>query len=331
MVRAIQVGVGPLGQRVVRYALERDSIKIVGAADPAPDKLGQDLGDLCGVTRLGIRVKKDVASAVSRKKADVALLTTVSSIKAIESQVADIARAGLDVVSTCEELTFPWQTAPEAARRIDAVCKKHGVTCVATGVNPGFLMDLLPVALTGVCQNVEKIVVERVQDASARRVPFQKKIGAGLNRVQFSRRKIDGTLRHVGLTESMHMIAHSMGWKLTKTTESLEPVIADRVIDSGYTTIEPGIAAGVEQIGRAYVRKRKLVIQLIFRAAVGEPESYDAIEVTGTPTFRSVIQGGINGDVATCAIVLNAIRSIGEVEPGLKTMLDLPPVAFSAV
>jgi len=328
VVKIIQVGVGPLGQRVVRYAVERKQIKIIGAADPAPKKLGKDLGELCGLKRMGVRVKKDAAAALGRKTADVALLTTLSSVEAIESQVNELARLGLNIVSTCEELTFPWQTAPEAAERMDAACKKHGVACVSTGVNPGFMMDFLPVVLTAVCQRVDKIVVQRIQDASARRIPFQQKIGAGLNHVQFSQRKLEGRLRHVGLTESVHMIAHRLGWKLKRTTETLEPVIADREITSGYMPIEPGMACGVEQIAEGYVKK-DVVIRLEFRAAVGEPESYDAVEITGEPSFRSVIAGGINGDIATCAIVLNAIRSVTAVEPGLRTMLDLPAVAWS--
>ncbi len=329
MTRIVQVGLGPLGQQVVRYALERKQFKLVGGADPAPDKLGVDLGRLCGVEPMGTRVKKSVADVLATGKADVALLTTVSSIEVIQEQIEEIAEAGLDIVSTCEELTYPWDAHPKTAKRIDAACRKHGVTCVSTGVNPGFLMDLLPVALTAVCRRVERIEVERIQDASSRRVPFQQKIGAGLNLVQFERRKQDGSLRHVGLTESMHMIARRVGWKLKETTESLEPVIAEGRIESGHEPIEPGMACGVEQIGRAYAEEGRLVIKLVFRAAVGEPSSYDAVKVTGEPAFRSVIEGGINGDIATCAIVLNAVRSIGEVEPGLKTMLDLPAVAYS--
>jgi 4-hydroxy-tetrahydrodipicolinate reductase len=176
-----------------------------------------------------------------------------------------------------------------------------------------------------VCQKVERIRVQRVQDASHRRVPFQKKIGAGLTLAEFREKERSGSLRHVGLTESMQMIARAMGWKLSRTTESLKPVIASETITAGHTIIQAGMACGVEQIGRGYVGRRQ-VIMLEFRAAVGEPKSYDAVEITGKPSFRSVIEGGVNGDIATCAIVLNAVRSIQKAEPGLRTMLDLPLV-----
>lgn len=329
MIKVIQVGVGPLGQRVVRFAVERSGMKIVAAVDPAPGKAGHDLGELCGIKPLGIRVSKDLKSALKTVKADVAILTTVSSLKTIEQQIADLAGAGLSIVSTCEELSFPWRKASAGATRIDALCKKNRVACVGTGVNPGFLMDYLPCVLTSVCQRVDTIAIARIQDASKRRIPFQQKIGAGLTRSQFKAKAAEGTLRHVGLVESMQMIAHSLGWKLDRMTESLNPVIAVHPVTTGYIPIPKGFARGVEQIGRGY-KGRKEVIRLHFRAAVGEPESLDSIEIKGIPSFTSAIPGGINGDVATCAITINALRSIMAVAPGLKTMLDIPvPGCFS--
>jgi 4-hydroxy-tetrahydrodipicolinate reductase len=189
-------------------------------------------------------------------------------------------------------------------------------------------MDFLPCILTGVSQQVRKITVQRVQDASVRRVPFQQKIGAGLTRAEFRRKQAEGTLRHVGLTESTHLIAHAMNWELTKVTESLRPVLATGAVTTGYKPIAKGMARGVEQIGRGYIGGRE-VIRLHFRAAVGEPRSFDRIEIKGCPDVVSEIDGGVNGDVATCAIVLNAVRSVIAAAPGLKTMLDVPAVACS--
>lgn len=323
MVKVVQFGLGPLGQKVVRYAVEREGVEYVGAVDPAPDKVGKDLGELCGLKKMGVTVSPDLASALKGKKAQVAVLTTVSSVEILAGQIEAAAKAGLSVVSTCEELSYCQGTFPETAARIHAACEKHGVACVGTGVNPGFLMDYLPTVLTSVCQRVDKIKVSRFQDASSRRIPFQQKIGAGLTVEQFQKKVKERTLRHVGLAESTRMIAASVGWTLDKVTESLEPVMAREKITSGYTPIEPGMARGVEQIGRGFVKGEE-VITLHFRAAVGEPESFDAIEIQGEPNFTSRIAGGVNGDVATCAITVNAIRSILNVSPGLKSMLDIP-------
>ena len=327
MLRIVQIGIGPLGIKVVHFALERRGIQIVGAVDLDPNKIGKDLGEICGTKRLGVKVQKTLRAALGRKKADVAILTTVSSVKLLEGQIAEVARAGLNIVSTCEELSFPLRTNPGVARRIDAVCRKHGVACVGTGVNPGFLMDYLPCVLSSVCQSVEKVVVTRVQDASKRRIPFQQKIGAGLTLAQFRAKVAEGTLRHVGLPESLDMIAHSMNWKLTRKTESLRPVVAKQTITCGYTKIARGMACGVEQIGRGFVGATE-VIRLHFRAAVGEKQSYDTVEIAGTPAIKSSIAGGLNGDVATCAITVNALRAITQAKPGLRTMLDLPVPGF---
>lgn len=327
MLRVVQMGLGPLGQKIVKYALERKGIAYVGAVDPARDKIGKDLGKLCGRKPMGITVQGDLASALKGQEADVAIVTTLSSLAMVESQISEAASFKLPIVSTCEELSYPFGIQPEISTRIHEVCKRNGVACLGTGVNPGFLMDYLPSVLSSVCQDVQKVTVRRVQDASSRRVPFQKKIGAGLTVEQFDAKVDEGTLRHVGLTESIHMIAASLNWRLDKTTETLRPVIAKRLISSGYMKIRKGEACGVEQIGRGFMGNTE-VIRLHFRAAVGEKRSYDTIEINGMPDITSTIRGGVNGDVATCAITLNALRSVLKASPGLKSMLDIPVPGF---
>ena len=327
MINIVHLGIGPLGQKMVKYALERGCFKIIGAVDPAPDKAGRDLGELCGIEPLGITVSTNLSDAIKSKSAEVALVTTVSSIVSLESQVVELAKAKLHIISTCEELFFPWNTQPEVSRRIDEVCRENGVVCLGTGVNPGYLMDFLPSVLTGVCQKVESVKVWRVQDASIRRIPFQQKIGAGLTPEEFEAKKKSGTLRHVGLTESVDFIANRLGWKLDRNVETLEPVMAERDIDTGYKPISKGMSCGVYQVGRGFVGERE-VITLTFRAAVGEPESYEQVQIDGDPPIHSRITDGVNGDIATCAITLNTVRSVLEASPGLKTMGDVPPIAY---
>jgi 4-hydroxy-tetrahydrodipicolinate reductase len=178
---------------------------------------------------------------------------------------------------------------------------------------------------------VDSITVERVQDASVRRIPFQQKIGAALTHDEFQAKKDDGSLRHVGLPESVDLIANAMGWELDENRETLEPVIAKDTITNGYKPIEKGNPAGVEQVGSGYVNGEEK-IKLVFRAAVGEEKSYDRITIKGLPNITTEIDGGLNGDVATCAITVNAVRSVTGSTPGLKTMLDVPvPAYFSKV
>ena len=327
MINTVHVGIGPIGQRMVKYAVERGCFNIVGAVDPDPEKAGKDLGELCGINPLGVIVSSNLDEAIKGKAAEVAIVTTVSSLVAFESQIVELAKAKLHIVSTCEELFYPWKTQPELSKRIDKVCRENGVVCISTGVNPGYLMDFLPTVLTGPCQNVKKVEVWRVQDASVRRIPFQQKIGAGLTLEEFEVNKKSGTLRHVGLPESVDYIANKIGWRLDRKVETLEPVIAEKDIDTGYKAIFKGMACGVHQVGRGFVGDKE-VITLNFKAAVGEPEPYEQVRIDGEPVIQSKIYGGVNGDIATCAITLNAVKSVLSASPGLKTMGEIPPVTF---
>jgi 4-hydroxy-tetrahydrodipicolinate reductase len=327
-IKVVQVGLGPLGQKIVQYISERKGIKIIGAVELDPMKVGKDLGDLCSVDKqLDVKVTDDIGKVLKICKPDVAILSTVSSIKKLLPQLEDMAKLGINVVSTCEELSYPWKTEPEIAERINQTAKKHGVAVLGTGVNPGFLMDFFPIALTAVCQRVDSIKISRIQDATYRRIPFQKKIGAGLTLDEFERRKREGSLRHVGLTESMYMIAERMGWKVDSIEDIISPVIAEKEVMMGRTIVLPGMTLGVQQMGRAYGEGKER-ITLEFRASVGEPGPADTIQIRGLPDIVSSIPGGINGDVATCAIIINAMRSILEASPGLKTMTDIPVASY---
>ncbi|OHD72132.1 MAG: hypothetical protein A2177_06205 [Spirochaetes bacterium RBG_13_68_11] len=329
MTTMVHLGLGPLGRKIVSYAQAR-GMRYVAAVDPDPAKAGRDLGELCGIEKLGVPVSRNLEEALGSRplsRPAVAVVTTVSSLARIEPQLVAVARAGFHAVSTCEELVFPWKAQPQIAARIDRAFRDQGVACLGTGVNPGFLMDWLPVAITGVCQRVDRITVSRVQDASVRRVPFQQKIGAGLDLEAFKRKQAEGTLRHVGLRESIDLIATRLGLTLERITETLEPVIATGTVSSGYTPISAGMARGVQQVARGF-RDGQEAITLFFRAVVGEPESYDKIEIAGEPPLDLRFEGGVDGDVATCALTLNAIRSVLACGPGLKTMCDVPTVSF---
>ena len=326
--KIIHIGLGPLGQKIIQYMSKRKGLEIVGAVDIDPEKAGRDIGEICALGKnLGIKVSMDLASAMGGVKPDVALLTTVSSLDRLVGQVEEIARYGLNIVSTCEELSFPWGVQTELSLKLDEIAQRYNISILGTGVNPGFLMDYLPIAMTGVCQEVNSIKVSRIQNASFRRIPFQKKIGAGLTLEEFDEKRKQGSLRHVGLTESIHMIADRMRWKLDKTEDILSPVVAGEDTITGGTTIKKGMALGVQQIGKGYVSGEEK-ITLVFRASIGEKDPADTIEIKGLPDITSIIPGGVNGDVATCAITINAVRSITAISAGLKTMVDIPVIAY---
>ena len=150
-IKVIQVGVGPIGQKIVQYMLERERIEIVAAVDPATDKAGRDLAELCNIDKkLGITVKPNLTEALKDTKPDVAVLTTLSSFKKCAQQAEEILKHGINIVSTCEEMLCPWLTEPKLAKKLDETAKAANVSVLGTGVNPGFLMDFLPIVMTGV-------------------------------------------------------------------------------------------------------------------------------------------------------------------------------------
>jgi 2,4-diaminopentanoate dehydrogenase len=329
MLKVVLVGMGPLGAGIAKHLSGRKTVSLAGCVDSAPDKAGESAGELSGAPEFNdIRVEGDISSALERLRPDAVILATVSSLDRLLPQIEAAAPFKADIVSTCEELSFPWKTRPESAARIDDAAKKHGITVLGTGVNPGFLMDYLPSVMTGICRKIKSIKVFRIQDASFRRVPFRKKIGAGLSLSEFSELKEKGILRHVGLAESVYMLAEGAGWALDGVDETLEPVVAEADVRLGDEIISSGSALGVEQKASGSADGKE-VIHLVFRAAVGEKNPHDTIEVEGAPSFASTVKGGINGDIATCAVAVNAVRPVISAAPGLKTMLDVPVVTFA--
>jgi len=317
-------GLGPIGAAVARQIVSRKGFQIVGAVDIDRAKVGLDLGEVIGLDKkLKVRITNDVAGAIKGGKPDVAVLCTSSSLKKIMPQIEGVLKKKVAIVSTTEELSYPVGKNRALAKKIDALAKKAKVAVVGTGVNPGFAMDALPITLTGICERVDSIRVDRIQDARSRRLPFQQKIGSGLNKEQFAQKVTDGSVRHVGLAESVTMIADAMGWKLDKVTDEIHPKIADKAVESELIAVDPGYVCGIIQDGIGY-SKGKAVITLHMEAYLGAPESYDAVTVEGNPRITQKISGGLHGDIATASITVNSIPKILRVTPGLRTMADMP-------
>src|SRR5437868_4474976 len=292
-IRVLHYGLGPIGAAVVKQIADRRGFKIVGAVDIDPAKAGRDLGEVAGVGRaLKVKVSADAKKTIKATKPDVVVLCTLSSLKRVLPQMAEILKLRIPIVSTTEELAYPTGANLKYAREIHAAAKKAKVAVLGTGVNPGFTMDALPITLTGVCERVDAIRVDRIQDARVRRLPFQQKIGAGLTREQFQKKVDDGSVRHVGLAESVSMIADAMGWKLDRVTDEIHPKIATATVSSEFLAVDPGYVCGIVQDGVGYVGGQAL-ITLHMEAYLGAPESFDQVEVTGSPNIKSKIAGGV--------------------------------------
>jgi 2,4-diaminopentanoate dehydrogenase len=327
-IRAIQYGLGPIGSAVAAHIVERTGLELVGGVDIDPDKIGQDIGQVIGLSHpLGFAVVEDLAQVTEHTEADVVLHTTSSYFELFKPQIIEILEAGLDIVSTAEELSFPWLSHPGEASEIDAVAKHAGKTVLGTGVNPGFIMDSLPLALTAICQQVDHIEVTRIINASTRRGPFQAKIGAGMTVEDFEARMDAGRMGHVGLRESMDMVFHTLGKDSTRYESEVEPVVAGQAISTEHVEVQPGQVNGLRQIASGYTSEGEFV-RLAFVAALEAQNEGDTIKITGKPDLEVRLEG-TNGDIATVAIAVNAIHRVREAVPGLVTMADLPLVTIT--
>jgi len=323
-VKVAVVGLGSTGQAVTRLLLQTPFVKVVGAADSAPASAGKDLGVVLGIPRrLRMKVDGTPERFIKKLRADAAVVCTSSILKEVKPQILGLVARRINVLTSCEELAFPVPRRAAAAREIDREARKRKVSVLATGLNPGFAMDALALMLTATCTGVRRVSVTRVEDAGTRRLPLQRRVGAGLNSAQFRRAVTEGTVQHVGLVESAHMIASCLGWKLDKVDETFEPALAPRDLDTEYLRIAAGAAAGIRQSVRGY-RDGELAVKLDLQVYVGAEAPRDHILIDADPPVEATISGGISGEVATAAVFVNALPRLLAATPGLLTVTDLP-------
>jgi 4-hydroxy-tetrahydrodipicolinate reductase len=325
-IKVVQYGLGPIGLGIVEVLLSRPWIQLIGAVDIDRSKIGKDVGSLLATPRrTGIVVQDKLSKAIGNEKPDIVTHATSSYLKTIHPQLIEILEHGASVISTAEELSYPFVKYPDQARELDQLGREKNAVVLGTGVNPGFILDTLTVALSSVCQKVNSIRAERVVNALQRRLPLQKKIGTGLSTAEFDKRIAEGTIKHVGLPESVGLITLAMGWKVGEIQERITPVIAEKELHSDYVQVKPGEVAGVRQVAKGILAGFELVV-LDLRMYLGAPNPHDSILIDGTPPVDMTIRGGVQGDQATPAIIVNSIPKIKALQPGLRTMIDLPPI-----
>ncbi len=327
-IRTIQYGVGPIGAAIVKLLRQKSAIQVIGAIDTDPAKAGRDLGEVVGATDApwGVPVMADSAAMLG-KSADLVVHSTSSSLPSVMDQLLECLAAESCIVSTCEELSYPFRKYPDLSKKLDEEAKTWGVALVGTGVNPGFVMDKLAITLSSVSQHIEHAKSIRVVDAGKRRLPLQKKIGAGMSVEEFRGQVAAGVIKHHGLPESIAMVADALGFDVDEITETIEPMVAREHVKTEYLEVAPGQAAGVHQIARGLVKGEER-IYMELQMYVGARDPHDTIELTGTPGLKLTIPGGTHGDLATAAVVVNSIPSILAAQAGLRTSRDLPMSYF---
>ena len=328
-IKVVQFGLGPIGIESLKLAAEQTWLEVIGGVDIDPTKAGKSLGELTGVTALGKACVYPSLGALFAAvgRPDVVLHTAGSSAAASFSQVKPALELGISVASTCEELIFPALKTPDLAKEYDALCQRSGARIAGTGVNPGFVMDILPICLTGVSREVKSIYVERVVNASTRRQPLQAKIGSGQDPEDFRRKFAAGQAGHAGFQQSVALLAHSMGWKLDEIRETCEPVVASSRVVTKFFDVAPGRSLGIHQkcIGLSGGEtKIKLDLQMYLDASL----PHDAIVIKGRPDLNLVLNGGVAGDDATVASLVNIVPRLLAATPGVRLMTELAVPAW---
>ena len=327
MIGLIHVGLGPVGRRLAQAFLSGGHGHILAAIDPATELAGNPLAEFVDGAPGDIRVLptlEELSGTSALAQADAALVTVHSGLEENMDSFRFLLDAGVDVVSSCEELLYPWLRHPVLAQELHERGLRGGARIVGSGINPGFLMDTLPLITSAACLSVQSLEVERIQDAAPRRLPFQRKIGAGLSTEAFARATEEGKVRHVGLGESLHFLAHYLGWKVQRWEETIEAVIADRPLECGLGAIPAGHVAGVRQLATAQVEGEQR-LKLTFEASIGRSRPYDRIHIEGNPNLELRIEGGIQGDLGTAAMLLHTLGALRSAEPGLHTMATIRP------
>jgi len=323
-IRVVQYGVGPIGAAILKLMREKKSLEIIGAIDIDPVKAGRDVGEVVGSTDgpWGVKVYADAAQLLNQEP-DVVMHTTSSYLTSVMDQLLQCVEAGSSVVSTCEELAYPFRKHPDLSRKLDDAARDAGVAVAGVGVNPGFVMDKLLLTLSAVSQQVDSARALRIVDASKRRLPLQKKIGAGMTPEEFRAQVAAGVIKHHGLPESIAMVADGLGIALDDIKETIEPKIAESKVTTQFLTVEPGQVAGVHQIAHG-TRRGEEKIYMELQMYVGAPESSDTVELVGVPNIRMTVPGGTHGDVATASVAVNCIPAVLDAPAGLRTARDLP-------
>ncbi len=322
-VPVVVMGLGYIGQEIARAALRSEELELIGAVDKSPSLSGKKLGDVLGLPAGTFKVTPTIAQAVGRRRGVVLLHATGSKLPQVKDQVLEALSHGMHVVSTCEELAFPWFNHPALAETLDRAAQRAGVSVLGTGINPGFIMDRLVATLGQLCGPVRHAKVTRVVDARERREALQRKIGAGLTEEEFFSLVDQDLVGHVGLVESAALAALGLGLDCDDFEEELTPVFAEEDLKGGAFVVKKGRVAGIHQVAVGLAEGQERV-RLELTLAVGAESTGDLIEIDADPAVRVHVAGGIAGERATANLVVNAAPRVGAAQPGLLTVLELP-------
>lgn len=319
MIKFISFGLGTIGLEILKVLLNKKNFKLVGAVDIKDELINKDIGELIGFEKLNVLIKKNI---LEFEKCDIVVHSTGSKIKDTFEQFKFLLSNGYNVISTCEELFYPYYFHKKEAEELDRIAKENGTRILGTGINPGFILDTLVAFTSTLSIEIEKISAERILDASKRRKQLQLKVGSGLTVEEFNKLKKENKIGHVGLLESLFFVFDALNLEIREFNEILEPLIAEEDIRTEYLEVKKGFVRGQFQKVSG-VSKDGKIIELTLIMALNEKESFDKVKILGKPNIELIIKNGIQGDLGTAAVISNYIPILLNKGPGLYTTKDL--------
>lgn len=315
-------GLGPIGRDLAQLAVDHPQFELCAAIDVAEELVGRDLHGLLGYDGLPtMEIVPSLPRACKGGKLDVIFHATGSRLDVVGPQLEGLLSSGANVISTCEELVFPWERNRAAAERLHKCGVGNNVSIIGAGVNPGFAMDIFPLLLAASTSRVDSISIVRRTDIGKRRLPLQQKLGVGIAESEFHRRKREGSIGHVGLQESLSLLAHVLGWHLASSSIDVAPVLIDARPGRESQEVSSDLVLGVNHIAKGVsIDGREISMVLDMHVGV---DSYDSVEISGDPDIRVMVEGGFSGDKCTTAVVFNIAPGIVDSPPGMLTVADL--------
>ncbi len=322
-IKVIQFGLGQIGINIARTLLRHDErFELVGCVDNAPDKVRKDIGELLEPKSIFNLTIVDSIDSLRRRRADVVIHSAVSYLPEAAEQIKSMVEMGYNVMTTAEEMFFLRQRNPKLFKKLDSLAKRKHLRILATGVNPGYVMDSLILTLTAPCISISNIRAERMVNLSNRRLALQRKLGVGLTAQEFVEQVDNGRFGHVGLTDSAEFVSNYLGIKHDNIRSSVQPIVADHDYHGDEIFVAMNHVIGVRQ--EVVVEKgAQAVLSLRLTMRIDASIEYDAIFVDGDPPVNVVINNGIMGDTATVGLVANQIENFLQTAPGYHDMSEM--------
>ena len=329
LVRVVTLGTGQMGSGIARLVLEKQGLALAGAFARSPERGGMDVGRAVDLGRdLGLAVSNDLQALAAAVRPDIAIHATCSRLAEAFDEVALLLRHGVNVISIAEEMAYPAGSSPAMAELLEQLAIDNGAVVLGTGINPGFVLDLLVIALSGVCSRIDSITAERINDLSPYGPSVLRTQGVGLSPETFLQQVTDGTVAgHFGFRESLHMVAHAVGWDIERIEETREPILSTVRRETPFVTVEPGQVAGCHHSAVAYCGGRPVITLVHPQQVHPHLENIatgDSIVINGEPDIRLAGRPEIPGGQGTIALAVNMIPRVLNARPGLYSMADLP-------